>query len=227
VRRTGGHVASSNVAPRRVHRARRLSLLVSTGVLSLALTTSIAGATPTTTTDPGLLPQTSAEPSFGVSFQHQMHALWSDVSHNNVTRAHDLFFPRSAYVKMKTGLLAYPQSDYAQRLLAFFDLDIAAYHRFLFIGGAPRLVAVRVNRGDAAWIAPGHCENLIGYWHLPGVRLVYRHGAKVYSVGVASLISWRGVWYVVHLGPNPRPTNVGTIDSPSSGPGVPGPAGGC
>ena len=41
------------------------------------------------------------------------------------------------------------------------------------------------------------------------------------------MISWRGEWYVVHLGPNPRPTNTGTVDMPALGPGTPGSAGGC
>ena len=67
----------------------------------------------------------------------------------------------------------------------------------------------------------------IGYWHVPGVRLVFQRGHQVVSVAVASLISWRGVWYVVHLGPNPRPANVGTVDNYRVGPGTPGPAGGC
>jgi hypothetical protein len=90
-----------------------------------------------------------------------------------------------------------------------------------------RLLAVNASAADAEWIAPGSCENLIGYWHLPGVRFVYRAGGVVKSFAVASLISWRGVWYVVHLGPNPRPVNVGTVDQPAVGPGLPGPGGGC
>ena len=84
-----------------------------------------------------------------------------------------------------------------------------------------------MNPAQAAWIAPGSCENSIGYWHLPGVRLVYSSQHVVRSVAVASLISWHGVWYVVHLGPNPRPVNVGTVDAPGLGRGVAGPAGGC
>ncbi len=129
---------------------------------------------------------------------------------------------------MKTGRIANPVSDYKWRLVAFYDLDIAAYHAHL--GAHPataKLVAVRSNPALAAWIPAGACENSIGYWHLPGTRLVYTAGGRTYSVRVASLISWRGVWYVVHLGPNPRPVNAGTVDDPQVGPGTPGPAGGC
>ena len=89
------------------------------------------------------------------------------------------------------------------------------------------LVSADADPGLARWIAPGECENSIGYWHLPGVRLVYRDAGTVRSFAVASLISWRGAWYVVHLGPNPRPSNVGTVDQPADGAGTPGPGGGC
>jgi len=65
------------------------------------------------------------------------------------------------------------------------------------------------------------------YWHLPGVRFVYSVGGAVQSFAIASLISWRGQWYVVHLGPNPRPEDIGTVDQPAAGAGSPGPAGGC
>ena len=205
-----------------------LTTVLAASALASTVDAPASTAAPTTTTiDPGSLPQTSVEPSFGAPLTHQTNALWTDLRTNNVARARSLFFPRSAYLKMKTGLLPNPSADYAKRLIAFYDLDVAAYHRYLLTGGAATLVRVAFNRADAAWVAPGHCENLIGYWHLPGVRFVYRHAHKEFSAAVASLISWRGVWYVVHLGPNPRPSDVGTVDNPLSGPGTPGPAGGC
>jgi hypothetical protein len=129
---------------------------------------------------------------------------------------------------MKTGEISDPATDYAERLIAFYGLDIGAYHSLLTDEGTgARLTDVLVEPAYATWIAPGQCENLIGYWHLPGVRLVYEVGAVVHSFAVASLISWRGTWYVVHLGPNPRPQNVGTVDQPQLGAGTPGPPGGC
>ena len=90
-----------------------------------------------------------------------------------------------------------------------------------------KLLSVNASASDAAYIPPGACENKIGYWHLPGVRFVYQVGGSVQSFAVASLISWRGEWYVVHLGPNPRSQNIGTVDQPAVGPGVAGPPGGC
>ncbi len=139
-----------------------------------------------------------------------------------------VFFPKTAYVRMKTGVIADPAADYADRLVAFYQLDIGAYHNWLGqLPGNARLVGTSIDPADAAWIPSGGCENLIGYWHLPGVRLVYSENGEVRSFAIASLISWHSVWYVVHLGPNPRPSDVGMVDAPAVGRGTPGPAGGC
>jgi hypothetical protein len=191
-------------------------------------TTVTAPPSTTTTIDPGSLPQTSDEPSTGAPLKAELQILWSALVSGSQSQALPLFFPESAYITTKTGQIASPTGDYSARLLAFFALDLAAYHQLLASGPTvPTLVDVDVAPGDAQWIGPGQCENDVGYWHLPGVRLVYQQGGTLRSFAVASLISWRGVWYVVHLGPNPRPANIGTVDQPASGPGVPGPAGGC
>ena len=177
----------------------------------------------TTTTDPGLAPQTPDRPADGAALTARLQGLWRAITDGSVSEGRALFFPQSAYLQMKTGLLADPAGDFSNRLLGFYGLDIAAYHQLLGADAATaRLVSVDAADADAAWIAPGQCENHIGYWHLPGVRLVYQVGPQVRSFAVDSLISWRGTWYVVHLGPNPRPQDVGTVDQPAAGPG-----GGC
>ena len=194
---------------------------------SVATTTTKAPVT-TTTIAPGLLPQTRAEPPVGASLGLRLEPLWRAIVGGSVPDALPLFFPEPAYLRMKTALLSDPASDYVDRLIGFYRLDLAAYHAALGPGAATaRLISVKASGADAAWIGPGACENLIGYWHLPGARFTYKEGGAVRSFAVASLISWRGVWYVVHLGPNPRPVDVGTVDQPALGPGVPGPAGGC
>ena len=212
-------------SPARRTTSRRARACVAALATTLCLTSAtLAGATKV---NPGSLPQTTTEPGVGAAMTAQMTVLWRAILHDDDARARSAFFPETAYINMKKGLLASPSGDYIERLIGFYNLDIAAYHRLVETGGSPTLVRIEANLHDAAWIGPRECENLIGYWHLPGVRLVYRHGAKVYSVAVDSLISWRGVWYVVHLGPNPRPSDVGTVDGFAAGPGVPGPAGGC
>ena len=202
-------------------------------------TTTVTGRTATATSptatapvhpavDPGLLPQTPTMPSSGTALTASMQTLWNAIVADSPSAARPVFFPEAAYLKMKTGRIPDPASDYRWRLIAFYHLDIGAYHAHL--GASPsaaKLVAVHANPALAAWIPAAACENSIGYWHMPGTRLVYEIGGRTYSVRVASLISWRGVWYVVHLGPNPRPVNAGTVDDPQIGPGVPGPAGGC
>jgi hypothetical protein len=203
-----------------VTRLRRGAALVS---LLLALAPS---ATARASSDPGRLPQTRVEPPLA-SLTARLTPLWNALVANDAAAARASFFPRRAYLRMKTGVIADPSADYARRLLGLFDLDVAAYSARIDAGGTPTLLRVSARAGDAAWIPPGACENSIGYWHLPGVRLVYRHGTRVYSVAVFSLISWRGVWYVVHLGPNPRARDVGTLDDFRAGPGTPGPPGGC
>ena len=65
------------------------------------------------------------------------------------------------------------------------------------------------------------CANGVGYWHVAGVRLVYRQHGQVRSIGIASLISWRGRWYVVHFGAVLRSGGDGIVDSPRSAPASP------
>ena len=78
---------------------------------------------------------------------------------------------------------------------------MAAAHHYLGRGARrARLVRVIVPAAQAAWIVPGVCENAVGYWHVGGARLVYRQHGQERSIGIASLISWRGRWYVVHFG---------------------------
>jgi len=199
-----------------------------TAIAPSTTTTSTLPATTTTTTDPGLLPQTAVEPPIDGSLQTRLAPLWTAIVTGSAPSALPAFFPQTAYVQMKTGQISDPTSDYTNRLIAFYDLDIAAYHAQLGAGASTaQLVSVNATPSDAAYIPPGSCENAIGYWHLPGVRIVYDEGGGEQSFAVASLISWRGVWYVVHLGPNPRPSDVGTVDQPAAGAGTPGPAGGC
>ena len=155
-----------------------------------------------------------------------MNVLWRSIVNDSPSLGQTVFFPRAAYLQMKTGQIPEPSQDFSNRLIALFDLDINAYHSAV-AGKGVTLIRVEADPAFAQWIAPGVCETKIGYWHLPGVRLVFGSRGSLKSFEVASLISWRGVWYVVHLGPNPRSRNVGTVDGLMNGVGRPGPGGGC
>ncbi|MDQ2895675.1 MAG: hypothetical protein M3Y09_08510, partial [Actinomycetota bacterium] len=121
-----------------------------------------------------------------------------------------------------------PAGDFESRLFYDYRLDIAAAHALLGVGGtASRLIRTAAVAGYAHWVPPGVCDNRVGYYELPNTRLVYRENGQLHSIGIASLISWRGVWYVVHLGAILRGSAGGVVDAPSAGPGVSADAGTC
>jgi hypothetical protein len=152
-----------------------------------------------------------------------MQDLWLAVTTGQPGLALPAFFPLAAYRQVKA--IADPAADWHDRLWYDFTLDVGAAHRVL--SPDARLVRVIVPLADASWIDPGACYNSIGYWHVPGARVVYRQDGQERSFGIASLISWRGVWYVVHFGSVLRSAVTGIVDQPASGPGTPGPPGGC
>jgi hypothetical protein len=152
-----------------------------------------------------------------------MQDVWLAVTTGNAQLALPAFFPRAAYQQLKA--IYDPGEDWDGRLWYDFTLDLAAAHREVDPGA--RLVRVIVAGDDADWVYPGVCDNSIGYWHVSGARVVYRQHGQERSLGIASLISWRGVWYVVHFGAVLRSVATGIVDDPEPGPGVPGPAGGC
>ena len=133
------------------------------------------------------------------------------------------FFPLSAYEQVKA--IADPRDDYVYRLQVDYGLDIAAAHALLgSSAGSARLVGVVVARDFAHWVPPGACYNRIGYYEVANSRIVYRADGSVQSLGIASLISWRGVWYVIHLGAVSRSGYGGVVDDPSAGTGTPAPS---
>ncbi|OYV64037.1 MAG: hypothetical protein B7X07_07355 [Actinobacteria bacterium 21-64-8] len=190
---------------------------------AVVLSSSVAGAK----LSPGELPQTRARPLFTSLFQRDMAVLAGAIAANDASEAQRVFFLEQPYLTMKARQIADPALDYRDRLVALYRLDLSAYHQALYAHAHTTYLYARADAALARWIPPGACENAVGYWHEPGVRLVFRRNGVVESVAVDSLISWRGVWYVVHLGPNPRPRNVGTVDGFAKGPGTPGPGGGC
>ena len=172
----------------------------------------------------GARPQTRALPrTDSAAFRNAMADLWLAVTTGNPRFARPGFFPVAAYQQVKAE--PYPAADWQDRLWYDFVLDVRAAHRLL--GSGATLDRVIVPRTYAVWVYPGACYNRVGYWHAPGARVVYREHGQERSFGIASLISWRGVWYVVHLGAVQRTAVTGIVDQPAAGPGVPGPPGGC
>ena len=172
----------------------------------------------------GARPQTRTFPSTdSAAFRNAMTDLWLAVTTGNPGFARPAFFPQAAYEQLKA--IPYPAADWQDRLWYDFVLDVGAAHSL--VPRAARLVRVIVPASEAAWVYPGGCYNSIGYWHVGGARVVYTEHGQERSLGIASLISWRGVWYVVHFGEVLRPVVTGVVDQPAVGPGIPGPPGGC
>jgi hypothetical protein len=170
------------------------------------------------------LPQTRTLPSTtDIAFKNLIHDFWLAVTTGNADYAKQAFFPEKAYEQVKA--IADPVQDWQDRLWDEFALDVKAVHPL--IGPNARLLRVVVPMQYAIWVPPGACYNNVGYWHVPGVRVVYERGGVTRSFGITSLISWRGDWYLVHLGAYSRTASVGIVDDAEPGPGVPGPPGGC
>ena len=114
--------------------------------------------------------------------------------------ARGAFFPRSAYVQIKA--IADPAADWADRLMGEFATDVHALHAQLGTdAGDASFVGLVVPDGQAQWIQPGVESNSGSYWRVYGSVLRYRlSDGTEHDLPVTSLISWRGEWYVVHLG---------------------------
>jgi hypothetical protein len=169
-------------------------------------------------------PQTTAFPkTSSTAFRNATHDIWLALATGNADYAKPAFFPEKAYEQIKA--IANPASDWTNRLWYDFTLDMAAAHKLVKPGAT--LVKFEVPTQYAQWVSPGACYNSAGYWHVPGARVVYRQDGTTLSFGIASFISWRGDWYLIHLGALTRGGAYGIVDDPAQGAGTPGPPGGC
>jgi hypothetical protein len=199
-----------------------------TTTTALATTTTAPPTTTTTTTDVGTLPQTAGFPASGTpQFNAETQALWQGVVTGSVTPALPAFFPRSAYVQLKTGL-ADPAGDWQNRLVADYALDLQAARALLAPDPAQAsLVTVSVPEQYGHWIPSGVCDNGVGYFEVANSRVVYQLDGQTRSFGIASMISWRSTWYIVHLGAILRGSASGVVDEPATGPGASAPSHTC
>ena len=159
-------------------------------------TTTVA---PTTTIDPATLPQTEEKPTTtGAAFQDRMADLGTAIIADDSTLAIPSFFPVEAYKQVKK--LSDPASDWRNRLIAELKVDTHDAHTQLGAGAATATY-LGVDVPDAAvWVKPGEEYNLIGYWRVYGTKLRFDVNGTTNLIPVRSLNSWRGQWYLVHLG---------------------------
>lgn len=167
-------------------------------------TAAVTTAAPTTTTsapsDPGALPQTDDRPAAsGATFNAGVQALWQAIVHDDPQLGMPFFFPKQAYLQVKA--IPDPATDYEQRLVANYEQDIHSFHAQLGDNASSaQYLGIDVPDGQAVLVQPGEESNQLPYWRAYGTRLHYSVGGATGSMPVTSLISWRGEWYVVHLG---------------------------
>lgn len=163
---------------------------------SLESTTTVA---PTTTVDPATLPQTEERPSsVDAAFTKRMNDLAAAIIADDHTIALSSFFPVEAYKQVKKN--TDPAGDWKNRLIAAFKVDTHEAHTKLGTGAASATYLGADVPDSAVWVKPGQEYNLIGYWRVYGTKLRFDVGGTTKVIPVSSLISWRGQWYVVHLG---------------------------
>jgi hypothetical protein len=165
-----------------------------TPVAPAATTTTVAP----TPIDPGQLPQTHDRPTAsGPAFDARVHGLWQAIVEDKPDLAMPFFFPLTAYEQVKA--LPDPAKDWQQRLVMAYRNDVHVLHLSLGNPGTAVLASSDVPDALATWINPGVETNKIGYFRVYGSTIHYLVDGTKHYFTVASLISWRGEWYVVHL----------------------------
>ncbi|HEY3671058.1 MAG TPA: hypothetical protein VGN51_08990 [Acidimicrobiia bacterium] len=178
------------------------SVAPTTSTAPAAPSTSVASATTTTpaTGDPGALPQTDERPSAsGTTFTTGVDDLWEAIRQDKPELALPFFFPKSAYLQVKA--ISDPAGDYQNRLIANYEEDIHTLHAQLGANAAnAAFTGISVPDAQAVFVQPGEESNKGSYWRVYGTTMQYEVDGQTGSFPVTSLISWRGQWYVVHLG---------------------------
>jgi len=162
--------------------------------------TPVAPGASSTPVDPATLPQTRDRPTAsGEAFDARVAALWAGIVEDDPDRAMPFFFPLAAYLQVKD--VADPGSDWKRRLVAAYAHDVHGLHaRLGDRAHDAKLTGLEVTDARARWVDPGEEYNKIGYYRVFGSRLHYELDGTTHSIEVKSLISWRGEWFVVHLG---------------------------
>lgn len=177
------------------------SEVATTQALVSTSTSSTSTTTTTATPDQGLLPQTSAKPNgSGAHLSSDVSLLWNAIVTGDPQIADPFFFPLSAYIQVKA--ISNPVHDYDTRLIYAYDTDLLLYHQELMkMGGAPKLMGLSIPKNQAQWVLPGAEYNKGSYWRVYGSKLYFSVDGITHHFPIDSLISWRGQWYVVHVGP--------------------------
>jgi hypothetical protein len=140
-------------------------------------------------------------------FQAHVQELWRAVVDGDPSEALPFFFPsppisrsRGSPIPSTTGRPGWSPTSTptsTPTLVADFDADVD----HLALGPQASLAqfsSVTVP-SDAVWVVPGTEYNKGSYWRVYDSSVDYVVNGHSGSFVIASMISWRGEWYVVHL----------------------------
>lgn len=164
-----------------------------------ATTSSTLPPTTTTTVDPGTLPQTDAKPTgSGPEFDARMQVLANAIITNSPDTAISTFFPVTAYKQTKKN--TDPAADWNNRLIKSFREDVATANKALGPNAKSAVFTGATVPNTAVWVKPGEEYNVGPYWRVFKTQMNFTVDGKNVQIPIESMISWRGQWYVVHLG---------------------------
>jgi hypothetical protein len=153
------------------------------------------------------------QPVVDADFTARLQDYWTHVLSGSIGLGHNFFFPRTAYLQLKT--LSNAGGDFDTRLYHDYRNDVIADHQLVTSSGpGAKVLGVDVPAAGVHWVPPGVEYNSIGYWNVMYARVRYEVGGVQKSFAIDSMISWRGQWYVVHLGPDWRPGAGGWVCKP-------------
>jgi hypothetical protein len=175
--------------------------VVVTTVPTVAPTVAPTVPPPTAPPDPGTLPQTEDRPTTtSPGFQARMRALWQGITTDDADAALPAFFPITAYRQVKA--ISNPDGDFNSRLIPAYREDVRTlFGRLGAQAAGAQLLGVDVPE-NATWVPPGDEYNKGSYWRVYGATLRWSTpDGRTGTFPITAMISWRGEWYVVHLGP--------------------------
>ena len=161
--------------------------------------TTAAPSTTSTTVDPGTLPQTDEKPvASGAVFDAHMKGLADAIINDDVLMGTSSFFPVEAYKQTKKN--TNPAADWQNRLIANFRVDVADAHKKLGPNAKSAVFKGVEVPNTAVWVKPGEEYNVGPYWRVFKSQMLFDVNGSTVKIPIESMISWRGQWYVVHLG---------------------------
>jgi hypothetical protein len=121
--------------------------------------------------------------------------LFEAIVQDQPARVESFFFPRDAFLLVKA--MAHPER-YWDKLHERFVADIHALHQRT--PDLARATFVRLElSARGGYVRPGEEGNRLPYWAARHALLHYRVGDQPRVLEVRVLITWKDVWYVIHL----------------------------